>query len=105
MSLGVNGTSQALRVPQKPFEDLEGFSQGRFTPAGLRSGGATFDYLQHQNLDRLMWRGRWHSLAVLQHYVQLGVYTYTNQATWHYSMQRVENWAQVARLLVGAPSH
>lgn len=99
-----NRLFKILRVPQRPFEDMDGFSQGRFTPAGLRSGGATHDYLLHQNLDRLMWRGRWHSLAVLQHYVQLGVYTYTNQATWQASQARLEQWASMARLLLEVPA-
>ena len=94
---------QLLQLPQRPFEDLEGFSQGRFTPAGLRAGGATFDYLRYQNLHRLMWRGRWHSLQVLEHYVQLGIYTYYNQQTFHHMLNTLEELRRIAMLAVGAP--
>ena len=44
------------------------------TPGGLRSSGATVDFLAHENLDRVMWRGRWANQSVLKHYLQLGVY-------------------------------
>ena len=44
------------------------------TLGGLRSSGATLDFLRHENLDRVKWRGRWASDSVLKHYLQLGVY-------------------------------
>ena len=44
------------------------------TLGGLRSSGATLDFLVHENLDRVKWRGRWASDPVLKHYLQLGVY-------------------------------
>ena len=46
----------------------------RPTVGGLRSSGATIDFMHHENLDRLKWRGRWSSDAVLKHYLQFGVY-------------------------------
>ena len=46
----------------------------RFSPAGLRSSGATQDFLARQSLDRVFWRGRWASLPVLKHYLHLVVY-------------------------------
>lgn len=46
----------------------------RVSPAGLRAGVATFDYLCHGDLNRLQWHGSWHLKAVLEHYVQLSVY-------------------------------
>ena len=68
--------TQALRVLHldHPFA-VEGTSLlTRLTPAGMRAAGATLDFLEKENLDRLLWRGRWKSLPVLKHYVQLGVY-------------------------------
>ena len=32
------------------------------------------DFLLHENLDRVKWRGRWANDSVLKHYLQLGVY-------------------------------
>ena len=46
----------------------------RITPSGLRSSGATLDFLLHENLSRVKWRGRWANDTVLKHYLQLGVY-------------------------------
>ena len=46
----------------------------RVTPSGLRSSGATLDFLHHENLSRVKWRGRWANDTVLKHYLQLGVY-------------------------------
>jgi hypothetical protein len=45
-----------------------------FTPGGLRAGGATAYYMEHQDLFRLLWRGRWQQMATLKHYLQLGAY-------------------------------
>ena len=44
--------------------------ENQFTPAGLRAGGATHDYLAGSPVERLMWRGRWAALTTLKHYVQ-----------------------------------
>ena len=41
----------------------------QFTPAGLRAGGATHDYLAGSTVERLMWRGRWAAITILKHYV------------------------------------
>ena len=46
----------------------------RVTPSGLRSSGATLDFLLHENLSRVKWRGRWANDTVLKHYLQLGIY-------------------------------
>ena len=53
---------------------LDSSITSRFTAAGLRSSGATRDFLLKESLDRVLWRGRWASLPVLKHYLQLGVY-------------------------------
>ena len=45
----------------------------RFTPAGLRPGGATEFYLRTQNIGALQWRGRWRSPSTLEHYLQMGM--------------------------------
>ena len=63
------------------------------TLGGLRSSGATLDFLRHENLDRVKWRGRWQSDAVLKHYLQMGVYhlavlkftTHTRQCLLHFA--------------------
>jgi len=44
------------------------------TPGGLRSSGATGDFMRHENLSRVKWRGRWATDSVLKHYLQLGIY-------------------------------
>ena len=67
----------------------------RFTPAGLRTSGATADFLRNENLDRVMWRGRWHSLPVLKHYLQLGV---AHLASMSFSRRTVQLVSIYARL-------
>ena len=47
-----------------------GLPATRFTPAGLRAGGATYAYLSGSSVEQLMWRGRWETLTSLKHYVQ-----------------------------------
>ena len=47
-----------------------GFYDSHFTPACLRAGGATFDYLSHFSVSRLRFKGRWSSKRSLDHYVQ-----------------------------------
>ena len=44
------------------------------TPGGLRSSGATLDFLNFESLDRVKWRGIWATDGALKHYLQLGVY-------------------------------
>ncbi len=46
-----------------------GLGERQFTPAGLRAGGATHDYLKGSPVERLLRRGRWASLATLKHYI------------------------------------
>ena len=63
------------------------------TLGGLPASGATSDFLQHENLDRVEWRGRWQGDAVLKHYLQMGVYrvavlklsTHTRQRLLHFA--------------------
>ena len=47
-----------------------GLPATRFTPAGLRAGGATYAYLSGSSVEQLLWRGRWETLTSLKHYVQ-----------------------------------
>ena len=44
--------------------------KGLFTPASLRSGGATHLFLQQVPIDRIRLMGRWTSLTSLEVYVQ-----------------------------------
>ena len=46
----------------------------RSTPGSLRAAAATQDFMRNQSVDRAQWRGRWASVAVLKHYLQMGVY-------------------------------
>ena len=41
--------------------------------SGLRGGGATLDFLLHENPLRLPWRGRWSHIKTLEQYVQEGM--------------------------------
>jgi len=41
-----------------------------FTLAGLRPGGATWDYLNHVPIGNLKFRGRWAAESSLEHYIQ-----------------------------------
>ena len=41
-----------------------------WSPAGLRAGGATFAYRCGMTIDQLRIRGRWASVAALEHYIQ-----------------------------------
>ena len=70
------------------FSSWETRVKTHLAPGGLRPGGATHDYLRHQNLMRLQWRGRWGSAATLHHYVQLGVY-YLNDRHWPLQAQEL----------------
>ena len=47
-----------------------GLSPTRFTPGGMRAGGATHEYLQGTSLERVMWRGRWDAITTFHHYIQ-----------------------------------
>ena len=46
----------------------------RLTPAGLRGGGATHDWLRTRDLPALRRRGRWNREATLERYLQEGVF-------------------------------
>ena len=46
------------------------FCDVHFTPACLKAGGATYDYLTHFSVPRLRLKGRWSSDKSLDHYVQ-----------------------------------
>lgn len=42
----------------------------KFTPASLRAGGATHEFLAHGDIAKLRWRGRWQAVKTMDHYVQ-----------------------------------
>ena len=46
---------------------------GAFTPAGLRAGGATEEWLRFRDFSTLRLRGRWMIARTLEHYVQEAV--------------------------------
>jgi hypothetical protein len=74
-----------------------------WSPAGLRAGGATWDYICFQNLDRLMWRGRWASMTVLQHYVQLGTFHVTQHFHQPHTLRLLLHYSKQAEELLGIP--
>lgn len=41
-----------------------------FTPAGLRTGGATHEWVRRRNFDQLRLRGRWMNAKTLESYIQ-----------------------------------
>ena len=47
-----------------------GLYNSGFTPACLRAGGATYEYLWHFSVGRLRLKGRWASEKSLDHYIQ-----------------------------------
>lgn len=47
-----------------------GMKQRGATPSVLRGSGATFMYLQCEDLCRIQWRGRWSQLRTVEHYIQ-----------------------------------
>ena len=47
-----------------------GMKQRGATPSVLRGSGATFMYLQCEDLCRIQWRGRWSQLHTVEHYIQ-----------------------------------
>ena len=46
-------------------EDLKGI-----TPKSLRGSGATWLYQRTEEVDKIMWRGRWQQRRTLEHYLQ-----------------------------------
>jgi hypothetical protein len=51
----------------------------RFTPHGLRHGGATAFWMRHRNLDQLALRGRWSDKRSCLRYMQEGEMAYVDQ--------------------------
>ncbi|CAE7560174.1 SUF4 [Symbiodinium sp. CCMP2592] len=58
-----NALFSALGVPVT--EDLKGI-----TPKSLRGSGATWLYQRTEEVDKIMWRGRWQQRRTLEHYLQ-----------------------------------
>jgi hypothetical protein len=55
----------------KTLLDALKLPKGCLHPSNLRPGGASFFFiLWKENVQRLLWRGRWGSLKMLEHYVQ-----------------------------------
>ena len=65
-----------------------------------RGGGATHEYMEHRNLDRLLWKGRWSQMSTLKHYIQLAVYHYTRVPQNALSEARLQFFAQHGRMLL-----
>eukprot|EP00971_Amphidinium_carterae_P327124 6458298-Amphidinium_carterae.3 len=68
--------AEGLRMFYRKFEALRchlNLQHSPFTPATLRSGGATWYIRQTQSLSMLQWKGRWTSEKSVQHYLQLNL--------------------------------
>ena len=50
-----------------------GISDFKFRPYSLRRGGATFFFAKHQNLDRILLQGRWHTQKSARIYINEGL--------------------------------
>eukprot|EP00971_Amphidinium_carterae_P238875 4741899-Amphidinium_carterae.1 len=68
----VNGAIGFLKVWRRMLATLG--LPAQFTPAGLRSGGATHHFLVHQDIPRLRRRGRWQQDKTLEHYLHEVIY-------------------------------
>ena len=64
-------TAQYRTCLQKALAQLHLAEHG-FRPYSLRRGGATWDFMQHQDLKRTMHRGHWRDLKTAQIYITEG---------------------------------
>ena len=77
---------------------------GRFTPGGLRGGGAVAHFEEHANLGALQFRGRWENPRSMLHYLQLGLAASSFLSIPAAARSRIEALAGLAVTLVeGAP--
>jgi len=54
-----------LAFLQVPYGEQDGF-----VPSGLRAGGITAFFMEHEDLGLTRWRGRWDNARSMEHYVQ-----------------------------------
>eukprot|EP00971_Amphidinium_carterae_P314555 6252250-Amphidinium_carterae.2 len=66
---GLRSFNQKFEALRKHLE----LEHSPFTPATLRSGGATWYIRRTQSLSMLQWKGRWSSERSVQHYLQLNL--------------------------------
>mmetsp|Transcript_101717 Transcript_101717/g.326765 ORF Transcript_101717/g.326765 Transcript_101717/m.326765 type:complete len:158 (+) Transcript_101717:696-1169(+) len=66
-----NGSSATFRTRFDDILKALSIPIGSILPSSLRTGGATTLFqLWDENVQKLMWRGRWQSQRILEHYVQ-----------------------------------
>ena len=70
----------------------------------LRPGGATFDYMLHQNVGRLRWRGLWKQERTLEHYLHEGMVWLSQGQLSHSSADTCFRLASLLPQLVEADS-
>ena len=68
----LNGSVAAFRTFWKESLDILQVKSSNFQPYSLRRGGATFDYLFHQDIKRTLMRGRWSDLRTARIYITEG---------------------------------
>ena len=69
----LSSSANIFRNPFNRILRILGLEEVGFTPASIRAGMATQDYLLHENLDRLQRRGRWAVRKTLECYLQEAV--------------------------------
>eukprot|EP00971_Amphidinium_carterae_P233730 4638304-Amphidinium_carterae.1 len=68
----------------------------RFTPAGMRAGGATHHFLVHQDIPRLRRRGRWQQEKTLEHYLHEVIYAMEMAKLSPRQLSKVQHLARLA---------
>ena len=82
--------------------DVESEFSKRLTPAGLRAGGVTSDFIRTQSTSRTQWRGRWADTKVMRHYIQLGEYHLAGLQWKEQTRRRLEAFAGILHRFVAA---
>ena len=93
---------RGARAFRAAFHDglaILGLSQAGYQPYSLRRGGATHHYMIRRNLDGILLRGRWRSLAVGRLYLEDGL------ATLHAIHHSAQTLRLVDRFSSGFPPH
>jgi hypothetical protein len=66
---------------------------GMFQPYSIRRGGASWDFLVHQNKERTLFKGRWKGLRTAQIYVQLANMVKTDIQLPQQARETCDSWA------------
>ena len=81
------------------------FTRGRYTPASLRAGGATFLFDEMQDVGRLRFLGRWANIQSLEHYIQSAKANMQMQELSTKAIRKVTLLLKEGNFLLKLPSH